>query len=173
LISKPHPEGEMRHNVDSVPLKDWIVGKGDGFKHLVDMGNPVIKLSYNDLQNRVKTDLYKAHLTNLIYFEQKNIVNRDLGLRVFMEVKGNEPGAHMVRTGMSFGPHPNLDPDRVVSELFPGLVSLLIKLKEDGREPEWKALKSFLRFAPPSRLNSTLYQADPDLFDYLSPQEGK
>ena len=171
LVSKPHTEGEMRENVDSVPLENWIDGCGDGFRHTVDLGNPLICFSISDLQSRGRMDLSMANFTNWIYFEQKNIVNRDLGLRTFLEVKGNEPGSHIVRTGMSFEAHQHLQPEHVVGELYPGLVSILIKLKEQGREKEWRALKEFLRYSPPSRLDASLYRADSELFDWLKPSD--
>jgi hypothetical protein len=144
LISKDHPEGEMRNNVESVKLENWEEGKGDGYRYIVDLGNPVVIFSWNEVENKVLMDLRKAHLTNLIYLEQKNILNRDLGMRVFVEIKGNEPGGHTFRTGASVGGHPNLVPDRVMSELLPGLASLTIKLKQDGREAQYKALLQFL-----------------------------
>ena len=167
LVSRFHPEGEMRKNAERVLLEGWEDGKGDGYKHIVDLGNPVVVFLWDEVENEVKMNLKKAHLTTLILFEQKNIISRDLGMRVFLEVKGNEPGGHGVQTGMSFSPHPGLNPDEVIRELYPGLVSLLVKYNSDGRQAELEALKAFLRYAPPYRLDKDLYYADKGLFSYL------
>jgi hypothetical protein len=144
LVSKYHPEGEMRNNIDRVKLENWEEGKGDGYRYVVDLGNPVVIFSWSEVENKVMMDLRKAHLTGLIYLEKKNILNRDLGMRVFLEIKANEPGSHTFMTGALVGGHPNLVPDKVMSELLPGLVSLTIKLKLDGREDQCKALSQFL-----------------------------
>lgn len=96
------------------------------------------------MEYKALMDLRKVQLTNLIYLEQKNILNRDLGMRVFLEIKANEPASHTFTTGALVGSHPNLVPDRVMLELLHGLVSLTIKLKLDGREAAHNALAQFL-----------------------------
>ena len=167
LVARDHPDGEMRDNVERAPLEDWEDGKGDGYRYVVDLGNPVLVFSWGEVENEGKMKLKKGHLTNLIHLEQKNITGRDLGMRVFTEVKANARGGHIFTTGMSFAPHPYLNPDRVMEEFYPWMVSLLIKYKDEGREVECAALKEYLRYARPSRLDKMLYYSDKELFGYL------
>ena len=144
MLPDRHGDEPMRKNVESVPLENWVAGKGDGFRHIIDLGKPVARIAYSELGKWERLSNYLAHFTNVIYYEQKNIVNRDLQMRVFWEVKGGGTN-HSFIQGILFEPHPSLQPERVVEELYPGLISLLIKLRADGRDAEWKPLKEFLR----------------------------
>lgn len=168
LRSKVHPEGERRENVELAELSDWVAGKGDGFKYIVDLGNPLVEFSNRDLENRPMMNLKKSLLIAVIDFEQKNIVKRDLGMRVFTEIKRHSPPGTAFEYGTSFAAHPELNVDHVLTELHDGLVSVLIKLKEEGKMDACNALKGFLKFAPRTRVSATLHNADPELFDYLA-----
>lgn len=87
LLPDRHGDEPMRLNMESLPLEKWIEGQGDGFRHIIDLGKPIAKITYAELNKWGRISNYKAHLANIIYFEQRNIVNHDLGMRAFSEIK--------------------------------------------------------------------------------------
>jgi hypothetical protein len=57
LIPKYHPYGERRENRNVEKLENWSEKKGDGYKYIIDLGNPIIDIKYSDLQKEEKDAL--------------------------------------------------------------------------------------------------------------------
>ena len=166
FIAKQHKEYERRDAVSTEKLPNWIDGNGDGCRHVIDLGNPFLEISYKDLDNKGLMRTKMARLSMILFFEEKNIRNRDLGIMSFMEIRRSPD----ISVEQSYAPHPRLAVNHVLEEMKDALVSVAIKLKEEGRQEECEALKRFLKYVPESRIDRTLYKSDPELFDYLAPE---
>lgn len=173
FLMKSHPINEMRENVISQPLKKWKEGDGDGFRHTIDLGNPLVVFTNQDLDGKAKLLAKKAVLTDIVRIEQKNIRNRDLRLRLFTEIKETKGDLDWqgYQFGVDFSPHKDLVVEDVLVELQDELVSMMIKLKAEGRIDVCNGLKELVKIGPKpnQRLAEVLYKNDPDLFDYLAP----
>lgn len=81
----------MRKNPTPILLPDWSDKKdnGGGIKYLIDRGNPIITLSVEDTKNEVILESIKATIRKAILLERKNIDYRNMGVRIFSEIKNN------------------------------------------------------------------------------------
>jgi hypothetical protein len=166
--AKQHPPDEQRKNVEVINIENWPQDKGDGLRYVVDLGSPIVEITYSDLSDDNVLARKKMALATIVYFEQKNIVNRDLGIRAFLEIKHNVVNVANFGTGMTLSPHPFANVQEIYRSLKIPLMSLLIKLKAEGKMEECEAIKKVLRYTPKSNIDPAMFKRDPDLFNYLS-----
>jgi hypothetical protein len=171
LHAKRHPLGERRENITRIPLENWSPGAGDGYRYVIDIGNPIIEIENRDLDSQALLNGKRAILSKIIRLEQKNIFNRELGLKIFVEIKQTYPPGHNFEIGMKFADNAQFVVEDVLKEMHDGLVSILMRWNAEGNTEACEALKYILKYAPRTRAAEALYNSNPDLFDYLAPKK--
>lgn len=104
VILKPGKRGkhEWRGNVDKIELPNWDTTKGDSHKHIIDLGNPIINITLEDLNEKQVLQNKKGILSRVIKIEQENIIRRNLGIKCFKEIKSNAKNESHCEWGMNF-----------------------------------------------------------------------
>ncbi len=103
--------------------------------------------------------------------EHKNIINRELGLKFFVEIKQTHPPGYRFEIGTKFADNSRFTVEDVLGEMHDGLVSILMRWNTEGNTEACAALKGVLKYAPRTRVAEALYNSNPDLFDYLAPEK--
>jgi hypothetical protein len=172
LIPKPHPYRERRENRKKEKIENWLEGKGDGYKYIIDLGNPIIDIIYNDLQESEKEKLIlkKNILKRFILEEQRNIIHRNMGVIGFNEFKQNSTNSgEYIETGMELKGGNVEDIDNIYASFRTGLISLYMNVAAQGRNEECNSIKNLLKYIPPAHYYKQLYDQNPELFDWVIP----
>lgn len=145
-------------------IEGWPEGKGDGYKYIVDLGNPVITLKNEDVYNEDVIVNKKSILRNVIAMEQLNNTYRSLNLPHFhwalkIETNGKIESGWIYLTS---------DKDEVVSNHFkalgPGLISLALNLFTCGQKELIENLKPLMKEIPENYITKGLKEKNPELF---------
>src|SRR5260221_7481427 len=79
VVFKPntHPKGTRRLIPNVTTIKNWGVNenKGDGNRYEIDLGNPIIDISVNDIDNTGLLQKKRDILRSIILIERENIIN--------------------------------------------------------------------------------------------------
>jgi hypothetical protein len=162
--------GEQRKLPEETILKNWQQGKGDGKKYVIDLGNPIIKIGISDLEDSKALQQKKEALKQIIIIERENIINRNLGIFCFKEIKQNTTNkSENVEWGVQFLSN---NDQSYVSKIYESinfaLISLSINLYAHDRREEVDAIKRVLKFAPKQRHHKQLYDSNNELFDWAN-----
>lgn len=155
-IGKPHREA----------LQNWTdTDKGDGHKYTIDIGNPLVTITNDDIYNHQVLAHKKHILRNVVVMEQNNILYRKLTLPHFHWAlnidtdKGFIPAWYY---GTTNNPAVLTNHYRT---LGPGLISLAINLRANGQEELLKQLIPILRELPKDVIPQAIIDKNPDFFD--------
>jgi len=157
----------MRRNVTTVELPQWGKGKGSGFAHLIDMGNPIVTISVDDTKNHTKIELVKNVMKAAIKLEIRNIANRNIGINFFSEIKNNIINQPNFITGAVFRTHAIQYASNLKSHLREALISLLMNAEYYQEYAVRDKTKEILKLLPPAYYYSQLYQQNQQLFDWI------
>lgn len=172
LKPSKHMDGEMRQNCQENKVQ-WEDRQEYCTQYIVDLGNPIIDITYEDLQNPESLKEKKGILRIIIALEQINIIHRNLGIRAFNEIKMNLTNSETFITGMAFNPRQFDDISKIYSSLQTALISLLVNLKSKERYDECISLKEFLKYLPRANYYEQLYNQDSGLFDWIHELKSK
>lgn len=161
FLSRP-----MRSLPVSSKLKSWGPEMGDGLRHTIDMGNPIVTISVNDTKDPVTLENLKRVLRTAIQMEKKNIANRNIGINFFAEIKNNWPNDPRFIIGSTFNTHARSYVENLKGHLKEGLISLLINAAKEEDERMVEATKSMLALLPESYYDRQLASQQGDLFQY-------
>lgn len=146
-------------------IQNWTVqDKGDGHKYIIDLGNPLVTITNDDIYNHDLLLHKKNILRNAVAMEQNNILYRKLALPHFHWVLN-------IKTDKSFGAawyYGSSNSTTVLSNhyrtLGPGLISLAINLRANGKEALVRQLIPILRELPNDVIPQGIIDKNPDFF---------
>ena len=144
-------------------ITEWERGKGDGYKHKVDLGNPIITITNEDIYEKENLKNKKSMLRNIVFLEQENYLFRKLKVPYFrwtriIKTTGDvTPGwFHLIPKQFQFG-------DFYGSAFAHSLVSIAINLEAKGRHEEALELRPVLRKI--RGVDPSIKKTFPHLFD--------
>ncbi len=148
-------------------INDWTSkDKGDGHKYTIDLGNPLVTITNDDIYNHEVLGVKKNILRNAVAMEQNNILYRKLTLPHFHWVQ-------KIDTDKGFGAawfYGASDNPAVLTNhyrtLGPGLISLAINLRANKQEELVKQLIPILRELPKDVIPQGIIDRNPDFFEY-------
>lgn len=171
IIFKPSDKtlGERRELPKITKLANWKEGKGDGYKYEIDIGNPLITISIEDIDNPEIIKQKQEILKTIIAIERENITNRNLGIYCFKEVKQNSTNKkEEIEWGIQILGNYNQEYiSRIYESISYALISLLINLNSHQRQKEVDAIKEVLKYLPDHGKHKQLYDQDNILFDWV------
>jgi hypothetical protein len=159
ILEKP-----MRSLPVKTELKSWGPSRGDGYKHTIDMGNPIVTISVEDTKDPVTIAAIKRVLRLAITIEQKNIANRKLGINFFKEIKNNRPNDISFLFGSTYNVHPTVYLEKLKEQLKEGLISLLINAANVKDLKLVAAVRAVLSNLPKDAFDKQLEEQNPSLF---------
>lgn len=157
----------MRNNVKTIALEGWEKDNGDGLCHIIDMGNPIIKLSVEDTKDQKRLESIKLVLKTAIELERNNITNRNMGINFFSEIKNNITNDPNFFKGSAFKIHPTSYSEILKPHPTEGLISLLINAEHYQDTNLKTGLKEILKLLPSQPYYEQLYKQYPQLFDWV------
>lgn len=158
---------EWRANITSVRLENWDASNGDSHTHIVDLGNAIISINSEDLQNENILSSKIEILREAIKIEQENIIRRNLGIKCFKEIKANATNETYCQWGMNFRDFEEEYIPKVYDSLRLPLISLSLNLTRHGKKEELDLLKSLLKKIPKEDYYKDLYKNNPEIFDWM------
>lgn len=150
-------------------IKNWKEGKGDGNRYEIDLGNPLITISIEDIDKPEIIKLKQDVLKIIIAIERENITNRNLGIHCFKEIKQNTTNKkEEIEWGIQILGNYNQEYiSRIYESISYALISLSINLDSHGRSNEVDAIKGVLKHLPDHRKHKQLYDQNKKLFDWV------
>lgn len=147
-------------------LSNWTdTNKGDGHKYIIDLGNPLVTITNDDIYNHDILLHKKNILRNAVAMEQNNILYRKLTLPHFhwvLKIETDKGFGAAWYYGSSNNPFVLTNHYRT---LGPGLISLAINLRANGQEELLKQLIPILKELPKDVIPQGIIDKNPDLFD--------
>jgi hypothetical protein len=133
------------HYPTSEPLPNWPEqGKGDGRRYTVDLGNPIVTISNDDISNPLVLRDRKFLLRNVIEKEQQNIVFRKLYIPYFQWAKKIITNSTIGFTWF----HMEIKNENLIKQIYssigPALIFLAINLQANDRNHLIPNIKPFL-----------------------------
>lgn len=161
--------GERRELPKVTAIKKWEAGKGDGKKYKIDLGNPLVTISVDDIDNHKILQQKREVLRQIILIERENIINRNLGIFCFKEIKQNTTNkSENIEWGIQIlGNYNEHYISRIYDSIAFALISLSMNLQTHQRDDEVRAIKSVLKHLPNQRLFKQLYDQHPEFFDWV------
>lgn len=172
VIFKPGKKtgSEWRKNVDRKTLKGWDKSDSNKTKYIIDMGNPIIEITYDDIKKK-KDDVLKKKkqiLRTIINIEQRNINFRNLGIYCFHEIKRNLTDVEWVEWGMNI--KSNFQKEYIFGiyeSLRMPLISLANNLQYQQRNEESNLIKEVLKLIPQEPFYPDLLRDSPEYFNWI------
>lgn len=153
-------------------LQNWIgSNNGDGKRHIVDIGHPIVTITNEDIYDIDLLALKKKILRSIIVMEQKNILYTKLTLPHFhwtLDIKTNEDFQPAWYYGLSEDPEVLRNHYRT---LGPGLLSLAINLRVQNQEELLKNIIPLLRELPDDIIPQEIKALNPDFFEDVKVQD--
>ncbi len=172
IVFQPNkrPFGVRRELPKETRIKRWDITKGDGNKYKIDLGNPIITISVNDIDSPEILQEKREVLKRIIIIERENIINRNLGIFCFKEIKQNTTNTYEnVEWGTQILGNYNQEYiSRIYDSISFALISLSINLHSHQRNSEVEAIKSVLRHIPTQSFHKQLYDQNPTFFDWVN-----
>lgn len=155
-IGKPHREA----------IENWTdTDKGDGHKYTIDMGNPLVTITNDDIYNHQILAHKKHILRNVVVMEQNNILFKRLELPYFHWIKTINTNNDFTLNWFYYVSHDETTLTNHYRTLGPGLLSLAINLRANQQEELLKQLSPILRKIPKDIIPSGLERSFPGIFD--------
>ncbi|SRR6266496_1415204 len=162
--------GVRRELPKITPIKKWENQKGDGSKYEIDLGNPIIDISVKDIENPDTLQKKREILRDIIVIERENIMNRNLGIFCFKEIKQNTTNENMnVEWGIQIlSNYEQQYISKIYDSISFALISLSLNLHYHQRDIELNAIKNVLKHIPQKAYYKDLYNQYPELFDWVN-----
>lgn len=146
-------------------LENWQSDKGDGNKYVVDLGNPLITIDNEDLQDVEKLKNKKDMLRSIILMEQENYLFRKLKVPFFCWTKGIKANEEIHREWAHLMPLSLQLSDLFSPSLAQCIISIAINLTVRGKENIAQELKPLLKRINKENIPSEIKTNFPQLFD--------
>jgi hypothetical protein len=163
LLLRNDPDTKNLKGIHKEQLSNWPVGKGDGYKYLVDLGNPIITIENDDFSNVELLKKKKGILKTVVWYEQLSLVYKKLGIPYFF-------WTHQIETNVTVTPawmhqaRADGKIDALFAAIAPSLISLAINLKANGRIDDALNMKEILSKIPEGHVPLEVKETFPDLF---------
>lgn len=149
---------------NQLQIDNWQNDKGDGYKYIVDLGNPIVTIDNEDIHDIDILKNKKNMLKNLISLEQENYLFRELRvpfIRWAIKVDTNKEihlaWAHLTPNNFDII-------DLYNSSLAQSIISIAINLKRSGKEQDALSLKPILQKIHPNNIPHNIKKNFSDLF---------
>lgn len=163
LKLRNNPDKKDLDGVNKQALENWPVGNGDGNKYIVDLGNPIITITNNDIYETEILKKKKEILRTVIMYEQQSLLYKKLGIPYFywtFNIDTNEKVTmawiHQAIEGQSI--------ESLYTALAPSLISLALNLKGRNKNDEVLSLKTILTSLPPGLVQDPVRNLLPEIF---------
>ncbi|MEP7238808.1 MAG: hypothetical protein ABI685_13110 [Ferruginibacter sp.] len=167
LVTGDFEINEWRENVKTKQLTGWENTTSDGVQYIVNMGNPIVEITSQDVDNPIILKRKKEIFRNIIQIEQRNINHRNLGINCFQEIKKNQKDLAFLEWGMNISNYEERYIDKLYHSLRMPLVSLSNNLQSHGRIEEANKVKNILKHIEPLHFYSKLFLDNPEYFDWI------
>jgi hypothetical protein len=171
LVFRPRRDPQANQDVGKpsvTALNDWPTqDAGDGMKHEVDLGQPIISLHYSDLENNDKLRRMKDALRAVIYIEQDNLMYRRMALPYFNWILRSKPNEGVHPAWAYFGTGPEMTMV-LLKNIAPSIISLALNLKLCGNAVDLQNLKALIAKLPGEMIHRELREQNPDIFGNAS-----
>jgi hypothetical protein len=159
----------MRENCRRSKLESWPEKDGDGMLYEVDLGNPLISLSNQEILEEHSLTDKKDLLGRVVDYELTNILLRKAKVRAFTEIKRNEVNSSGFMTGARFEGRDSDNPDDIYTSIREAIIVQLFVLKAHNRKEEQEPIKQLLRSVPYAWYYKDLLKSEhaPELFDWI------
>jgi hypothetical protein len=146
-------------------IANWDSDKGDGKKHIVDLGNPIITITNDDIYDKEILKKKKSLLRLVIEIKQQNILYKTLGLPYLnwvLKIKTDES----IQVAWSYfdTTNPNILP-HLYKSLTHSLISLALNLKSNNEQDLLNSLKPILKKLPTDRIPNEAKLSNPEFFN--------
>lgn len=168
---QPNERDGWRKTIESAPIEGWANGEADGKSHVVDLGNPIIKLNLNDLDAGQEVLLANKInvLRSIVAIEQGNILFRNLSVKSFKEIKQNTTNVGYFEYGVGFRGEADLNAvNKVYNSINEPLIFLYLNLLQHGYLREAESLKLVLKMQPVQApgVYEQMYGSNSEVFDW-------
>lgn len=147
-------------------IVDWTgTDKGDGKKYIVDLGNPLITITNEDILHHPTLASKKNILRNVVALEQQNILYKKLTLPHFHWTVNIETNKEFKVAWAYFT---SVDENVIKNHyrtLGPGLISLAINLRASKQEDLVTQIIPMLKKIPDDVIPNGIKEKNPDFFD--------
>lgn len=150
---------------DKQIIDNWEKGKGNGYRHIIDLGAPLITIDNEDLQDIERLKNKKDMLRNIVSIEQENYLFRKLKVPFFFwtkEIKTNEEikceWAHLTPLTLQLS-------DLFSPSLAQCIISIAINCSVRGNEKIVKELKPLLKRINKKNIPSEIKRNFPHFFE--------
>lgn len=163
LTLRNNPDRKDLHGVVKEIIEGCPSDKGDGNKYIVDLGNPIITLTNDDIYDKDILKKKKEILRAVLFYEQQSLLYKKLGIPHFYWTfnietdKGVTPAwMHQAIQGQSI--------ESLYTALAPSLISLVLNLKARGQMTEVTSLKTILTSIPSHLIHEEIKKSLPEIF---------
>ncbi|MBL7724766.1 MAG: hypothetical protein JNK27_11485 [Chitinophagaceae bacterium] len=163
LTLRNNPDRKDLHGVVKESLEGCPSDKGDGNKYIVDLGNPIITLTNDDIYDKDILKKKKEILRAVLFYEQQSLLYKKLGIPHFYWTfnietdKGVTPAwMHQTIQGQSI--------ESLYSALAPSLISLALNLKARGQMNDVVSLKTIFTSIPGHLVPDEIKKSLPEIF---------
>jgi hypothetical protein len=138
--------------------------KGDGNKYTIDLGNPLVTITNDDIYNVAILAHKKGLLRKVVAMEQQNILYKKLKLPHFHWTLNIDTNNDFVAAWVYY----SSNDDKVLINLYqtlgPGLISLAVNLRANKQEQLIKQIIPLLQEIPRDLIPKEIKNNYPDLF---------
>jgi hypothetical protein len=132
-------------------ISEWMLKSiGDGKKWTVPLGPALVSISFDDLENQEKMEIFRQILSSALQLEQENITYRRLKVHISKWPLIIETNKGITAQGIfvAANPVPGANTEEQLKSLFPILVTLAFNYKIQKKESELKNIKKVLEMFP-------------------------
>lgn len=146
-------------------INNWEQGNGDGLKHIIDLGQPFLRIKYEDLKIPVNIENYTKILKSITEIELKNITYKISNLPYFKWIHQYTTNDSNIIYGWNVYDETNLNkPLELVNSIREHLLSLAVGLKENNM-PEYEAICKVTKLITDKKGFDNLLSKYSDLID--------
>ncbi|HMX00841.1 MAG TPA: hypothetical protein PKL56_15845 [Cyclobacteriaceae bacterium] len=148
-----------------IQLAKWEQGKGDGYKHIIDLGQPLITINNDDLYDKEVLKRKKEILRSAVEVKRQNITYYEFGLPYInwlLRVECNKP---FVQAWSHFKASDKKILEHYYNALAQSFISLGMNLKNFGEKDLLNNLIPFLKKIPMTQVPNEIKRDYPEFFE--------
>ncbi len=147
-------------------LPNWTqLDKGDGNKHIIDLGNPLITITNEDIFDEAILKKKKSILRNVVLLKQQNIIYKKLNLPYINWVLKSNTNESIITAWAHFISGDTNILNILFNSLSHGFISLAMNLKQQNEIDLLNSLKPFLKKIPVDQIPQLIKTNYPEFFE--------
>lgn len=163
LLLRNNPDKKDLNAIDKKSIESWPTTKGDGYKYTVDLGNPIITLTNEDIYDTDTLRKKKEILRSVLSYEQQSLLYKKLGIPHFYWTFNIETNKSIMPTWIHLSIQ-GQSIENLYSALAPSLISLALNLKARGKMEEVASLRLILKNMPSQLFHDEIKKSLPEIF---------